>query len=145
MIKIPSKNYAFVDGSYNPKTKTYGGGGILIDQYGNKHILFQSGNNPKLVSMRNVAGELLGTQLIIKRAVELGMRKLTIFHDYEGIEKWPSGKWKCKKEATKQYASFVVSAIGAGLKIYFYHVKGHSGIKENEEADAIAKKVVGIK
>ncbi|MDE5758841.1 MAG: reverse transcriptase-like protein, partial [Allobaculum sp.] len=138
-------NYAYIDGSFNPFTKVYGGGGILVDQFGNKHILFESGNNPKLAEMRNVAGEILGARLVIRKALELGMGKLSIFHDYEGISKWPTGKWRCKKKETKDYAQFVIAAIGSGLKIYWHHVKGHSGVRENEEVDKLAKMVVGVK
>lgn len=143
--KHPKKNYAYIDGSFNPQTKVYGGGGILVDQFGNKHIVFESGNNPKTAEMRNVAGEILGARIIIEKALELGMRKLTIFHDYEGLSKWPSGKWKCNNPSTRDYAAFVLRVMGIGLKLYFTHVKGHSGVPENEEADQIAKMAVGIK
>lgn len=143
-MKIPTKNYAFIDGSFNPKNKVYGGGGILIDHLGNRYILFQSGNNPKMSEMRNVAGEIIGAELIIKMAVELGMKKLTIFHDYEGIAKWATGKWKCNKSATRKYQTFVSRAFKTGLKIHFQHVKAHSGILKNDEVDALAKKVVGL-
>ena len=38
----------------------------------------------------------------------------------------------------------VWTAMEAGLKIYFKHVKGHSGIDGNEEADQLAKIAVGL-
>ena len=82
-MKIPTKNYAFIDGSFNPETKVYGCGGFLIDQCGKKHIIQAAGNNPDLVKMRNVAGEIWGAKLEITMALSLGMTKLIIFHDYE--------------------------------------------------------------
>lgn len=143
-MRIPKRNYAFVDGSFNPETNRYGCGGFLIDQLGKKHILQASGCDPTLVSMRNVAGEMLGAKMAIMKALELKMKKLTIFYDYDGVGNWPTGRWKCKKEATKNYAEFVWAAVEVGLKIYFHHVKGHAGILENEEADRLAKEAVGI-
>lgn len=143
-LKIPKKNYAFIDGSYNPKTKVYGCGGFLVDQFGKKHIIQGSGTDPEKAKMRNVAGEILGAKMVIMKALRLGMEKLTIFYDYDGIANWPTGKWKCKKHETEMYARFVNSAISVGLKLYFQHVKGHTGILENEEADRLAKEAVGI-
>lgn len=143
-MKIPSKNYAFIDGSFNPATAVYGCGGFLIDHLGKKHIIQGSGDDQKMAKMRNVAGEILGAIKAVGMAKDLGMKKLTIFHDYEGIAAWPLGKWKCKKKETRDYAMFIWQMMNLGLKIYFSHVKGHSGIPENEEADQLAKLAVGL-
>lgn len=143
-MKIPSKNYAFIDGSFNPATKVYGCGGFLIDHLGKKHIIQKDGRNPEMAKMRNVAGEILGAITAVELAQNLGMKKLTIFHDYEGIAAWVLGKWKCKKPETRKYVMIMWKAIEAGLKIYFRHVKGHSGIDGNEEADQLAKLAVGL-
>lgn len=143
-MKTPKKSYAFIDGSYNPATRVYGCGGFLIDHYGKKHILQASGNDPHMAKMRNVAGEILGAKLAIQKALDLHMRKLTLFHDYDGIAKWPLGLWNCKKSATKNYAFFVQKAMKSGLKLYFRHVRGHSGVPGNEEADQLAKLAVQL-
>lgn len=143
-LKIPKKNYSFIDGSFNQETNTYGYGGFLIDHLGKKHIIQGSGTNPDLVKMRNVAGEIVGAMEIINKALILRMKNLTIFYDYEGVENWPTGKWKCNKPATKFYADFVRSVLSNGFKLYFQHVKSHAGILENEEADRLAKEAVGI-
>lgn len=143
-MKKPTKNYAFIDGSFNPKTNVYGCGGFLIDHLGKKHIIMGRDDDPEMVRMRNVAGEILGAIKVIALARDLGMQKLTIFYDYEGIAAWPQGRWKCKKMTTKEYAMFVWQVMKKGLKIYFKHVKGHSGVDENEEADQLAKLAVGL-
>jgi ribonuclease HI len=143
-MDLPKHSYAFVDGSFNKNTNTYGYGGFLIDQFGVKHKLFGFGCNRDVAKMRNVAGEILGATAAIEKALALGMELLTIFYDYDGVANWPTGKWKCKNPYTKKYAEFVNDAIDKGLKIIFQHVKGHSGILENEEADRIAKVAVGI-
>lgn len=139
------KNFAFVDGSFNQKTNRYGGGGILIDQHGCRHVIFNCWQNGKWARMRNVAGEICGTMEVVKKAKKLGMKKLKIFYDYEGIENWVTGKWSCNKDETRYYKKFMKNCIKEGLKITFQHVKAHTGIHENEEVDLLAKFVVGVR
>lgn len=143
-MRKPNKNYAYVDGSFNPKTNTYGCGVFLVDQFGREYSIHTSENNPETAKMRNVAGEILGVKLAVKFAEMLNMKRLKIFHDYEGLEKWVHGSWQAKKPETKEYVSFVKAAIERGLKVYFQHVRGHSGDPGNERADQLAKKAVGI-
>ncbi len=135
--------YAFVDGSYNTDTHVYGCGGFLIDAAGERHVIKDSGNDAEMAQMRNVAGEILGATLAIKKALELGLPKLTIYYDYEGIKHWAEGTWKRNKEGTEAYAQFV-NENRDRIKLSFIHVKGHTGIPGNEEADRMAKDAVGI-
>lgn len=139
------KNYAYVDGSFNPETKVYGWGGFIIDQNGKKHILQGCGNNKEFAKLRNVAGEIFGSSFVLLKAAMLGMRELTLYYDYDGVANWPLKKWKCNNETTETYAWFVQNLIKTGLKIHFQKVKGHAGIHGNEEADRLAKEAVGIK
>ena len=138
-------SFAFVDGSYNAETHTYGWGGFIVDKFGRKHILRGSGRKINLCKMRNVAGEILGAGAAIQMALKLGMDKLTIYYDYEGIEKWVTGKWCARKKETQNYVALAKGAMRSGLKLYFKHVKAHSGIPFNEEADRIAKEAVGLR
>ncbi len=135
-------NYAFVDGSYNVATKVYGYGGFLIHN-GQKEILQGAGNDEEMASMRNVAGEILGSTAAIKKAIELGLKDITIYYDYMGIELWATGAWKRNKAGTIAYYDYI-NSIKNLINIKFVKVKGHSGIEGNEEADRLAKQAVGI-
>lgn len=145
MSKNKRKNYAYIDGSFNPKTKVYGWGGFVIDQNGNKHIIQGCGNSEEFAKMRNVAGEIFGSVFTIVKVVSLGMKELTIYYDYDGVANWPLKKWKCNNCITEIYAWFVREIMKNGLKIHFKKVRGHAGILGNEEADRLAKEAVGIK
>lgn len=135
-------NYAFIDGSFNQKTNTYGYGGFLVSK-GNKYILKGSGNDKEMASMRNVAGEIMGATASIKKALDLGIDNLVIYYDYEGIKSWAEGIWKTNKIYTKEYTKFIES-VRDKIDVKFVHVKAHTGIEGNEEADFLAKQSVGL-
>ena len=56
---------AYVDGSYNIKTKEYGYGCVLIEGQQVIQQLLGKGNIPEYSSMRNVSGEILGCIIIM--------------------------------------------------------------------------------
>lgn len=134
---------AFTDGSFNAGTRVYGFGGFLIDQNGEKHILQGCGDDPSMAAMHNVAGEILGALAAAKMAKDLGMDHLVIYHDYLGVAAWATGSWKTNKPGTVWYRD-EMREIMNDVSIEFHHVKGHSGIDGNEEADSLAKEAVGI-
>lgn len=134
---------AYVDGSYNLKTCEYGYGCVIlhgqsvIEQFNGK------GNSADYVSMRNVAGEILGSEMAIRYAMKHGYPLICIYYDYEGIEKWANGMWKANKVGTKAYQRFIQESRQY-IDISFVKVLAHSGDVYNDVADSLAKKAVGI-
>lgn len=139
---------AYVDGSYNVRTGQFSYGIVFFtgskDKDGNLQELHFSKafEHEELAEMRNVAGEIMGAAQSMKIADKLGIRELTIYHDYEGIAKWCTGEWKAKKTWTQKYRDYYRSMSGH-MDITFIKVKGHSNNKYNDLADHLARTAVG--
>lgn len=133
---------AYVDGSYEHSMRQYAYGCVLVLPE-DTVTLNGSGNEEDYVSMRNVAGEILGSEHAIRWAVEHGYSSITIYYDYEGIEKWANGIWKANKAGTQRYKEFVAKQREK-IDISFSKVAAHTGVKYNEMADQLAKAALGL-
>lgn len=144
MDAISTKEHlvAYVDGSYDHSQLRYAYGCVLVLPEG-EITLNGSDNHEDYVSMRNVAGEILGSEQAVLWALEHGYKKVTIYYDYEGIEKWANNIWKANKPGTQRYKSFIARKRKE-IEISFQKVAAHTGVKYNEMADQLAKEALGI-
>lgn len=134
---------AYVDGSFKKDTGEYSFGCVLfhddrIDKFNQKFPKSEYSTH------RNVSGEVSGSVFAIKKAMELNMKEITIFYDYQGIESWATGDWKTNNNLTRDYKKFI-DEIKSQIDINFVKVKGHSNDKYNDMADELAKQALGIK
>ena len=105
--------------------------GRIYTEYGN-------GDNPQSLQHRNVTGEMLGAMYATRVAMKNGYHEVEIRFDYEGIQKWATGEWKCNHELTKKYAQ-AMKEWGKEIRILFTKVAAHSNVRFNELADSLAK------
>lgn len=133
---------AYVDGSYKAETEEFSYGAVLFVN-GEEHEFSGAYYNPEVKDMRNVAGELKGAMEMMNYCIKNNIRDLEIHHDYEGIAKWAKGEWKTNKPGTKMYKEYC-DKVRDKVNITFVKVKGHSGDTNNDRADKLAKKALGI-
>ena len=133
---------AYVDGSFNVATGEFSYGVVMFHNGEELHFN-QFFNDKELASMRNVAGEIKGAEAAMQYAYDNQMKELTIYHDYEGISRWPLREWKANKSGTIAYQNFY-DKISKNVNIKFVKVKGHSGDKYNDVADRLAKEALGL-
>ena len=86
----------YVDGSYNSVTEEFSYGMVVLLE-DREETFCQKFEDRELSSMRNVAGEIKGAEEAMRYAIEHGIEKIAIYHDYEGIAKWCTGEWKANK------------------------------------------------
>lgn len=137
-----SEAFAYVDGSYDDTTKSYSYGMVMMHGEEELHF-FKKFEKDDMSDMRNVAGEIEGSMAAMKYCMDHNIKSISIFYDYEGIEKWCNGDWKAKKEGTKRYVKFYEDA-SRHVDVDFIKVKGHSGDKYNDLADELAKRALGL-
>jgi ribonuclease HI len=125
---------AYVDGSYIDGPVGYG---TLILKASKP--VFEIGatvQNPTLLDMRQVGGELQAVYTAIEWCQNNHVQGISIYYDYEGIERWATGSWKANNPATQAYASFIRAC---GVQVAWNKVKSHSGNPWNEYVDRLAR------
>lgn len=139
----PNTAVAYVDGSFNIETKVFACG-VVIFHNGKETTFGKAFCDEEMALMRNVAGEIEGAKLAMQFAIDNNIEEIDIYYDYKGIEKWCTGAWKTNKNGTIAYKEFY-DKIAQNVNVNFIKVKGHSGDKYNDMADALAKEAAGIK
>ena len=133
---------AYVDGSFDQSTFCYSYGVVLFYQQ-KKYTFSMMLRDPEMMSMRNVAGEIEGAKKAMQFAYDHQCQSLEICYDYAGIENWCTGQWQANKAGTKAYRDFYLQ-MSQAMQIRFRKIKSHSNHPLNDEADALAKKALGL-
>lgn len=132
----------YVDGSYHAGTER-----IFLRDGGSdqwkEEKFSQKMSDPELAQMRNVAGEIKGSEAAMQYALDHKIPSIIIYHDYQGIASWCNGDWKANKAGTIAYRDFYRKAKER-VHIEFRKVKGHSNDKYNDMVDELAKEALGI-
>lgn len=144
---FPEGVRAYVDGSYDNASGRFSCGVVICitDAEGKTETteLNSVFDDEEAAKQRNVAGEIMGSKLAIDYCMNNGIKKVEIYHDYEGIGAWADRRWKANNPLTQGYRDYVAEARQS-MEISFVKVKAHAGNRYNEMADGLAKKALGI-
>ena len=142
--KVEKKDWTgyhiYVDGSYFKGVTGYGltilkDGKVVKELYG-------SISEEEACGTHQVAGELFATGKAMKWCEENNIDEAHLYYDYEGIEKWATGRWQAKQELTQRYKKFMGNCK---VKVFWHKVASHTGDKWNDRADELAKMGAGYK
>ena len=127
----------YVDGSFDASLKRYAYGCIFLLPEG-EEALSGCGNDPGLLPLRNVAGEMLGAMKAVQWAIRHQFGSVQLRYDYSGIEMWVTGVWETKNEYTQKYAAYM-RGCQEKIAVSFKKVEAHSGNPLNDAVDQLAK------
>lgn len=134
----------YSDGSY--KDGIWGSGAVVLQEtsHGFNPVQEFSFYGEDTDGIRNIAGEIYGVLEALRLLFKLNqnlhdVESITVYHDYEGLQKWADNEWKAKKPATQDYQQRIAMARQY-FPIEFVKVKAHSGNVLNEAADTLAKR-----
>lgn len=123
----------YVDGSFRDDRASYG---YVVIHNG---IKITEGNGCDVpeswLHHQNVAGEMWAVLKAVEYCEAHNWEAVRIAYDYEGLEAWPTGRWRAKNASTQYYRSCIQRAK---VEITWIKVKAHSGVLWNERADALA-------
>lgn len=138
-VKIVKKGFrVYVDGSYMPISDYAGWSWVAVKD--GVEVARASGRTPHPAASRNIDGELHAAWKAIEYLAEIKQHGI-ICHDYQGVERWATGKWKANSAVAQIYVARI-----ADIKSWatFERVTGHSGDEWNDLADKIAKDMLII-
>ena len=138
-----SKGYAvaFTDGSFEESLNEYSYGAIAFSPENETFTFCDRGARADFLSSRNIAGEVEGVLAAVRWAFLNGYPKLKIYHDYDGLSAWATGRWQAKGAVSCYYLEELRRYDGA-VRITFEKVKGHSNNAYNEAVDKLAKEAL---
>ncbi|WP_448376808.1 RNase H family protein [Fervidobacterium sp.] len=130
--------HVYTDGSFRDGII---GVGIVFEIDGNIQEFSFRIESEELSVHRNVSGEIYAVMYAIFYGYKIGIKRLSVFHDYSGLAHWVSGEWKAKTNLTQLYKSFV-EHFSNSMKIEFVKVDAHKGDLLNNRADKMAKEAL---
>lgn len=126
--------YAFVDGSFIDGCSGYGA--VILK--GKDIVAELSGkvDSPEAFNSRQVAGEIRAVIEVLEWCRNQNVNEITIFYDFQNIEKWATGEFRTNTPMTQAYKEYIDNS---DVKITWVKVESHTGIELNERADTLAK------
>lgn len=131
---LPTRYQAFVDGSFIEGQIGYGA--VILDRGQTVAELFGRVEDPDALSARQVGGEIRAVMETLEWCKKHGIAEISIFYDFENIEKWAVGSYRTNTPMTQAFKRYIDAC---GIRIHWYKVESHTGVALNDRADELAK------
>lgn len=131
---LSTQYQAFVDGSFIESQIGYGA--VILDRGNTVAELYGRVDDPDAFASRQVGGEIRAVIETLEWCKKHSIGEITIFYDFQNIEKWAVGSYKTNTPMTQAYKQYIDSC---GIRIVWYKVESHTGIALNDRADELAK------
>ena len=137
----------YTDGSHQPYKNNYLGAGAYCN-YNNTEYRFSITCDKEYLKIygienakcSNPTAEFLGYAEVLRYFIGVSGYSIHIHIDYEGIDNWMNGSWKCKESYIKTIKACCQNLLTRNdCDVKIFHIDGHSGNKGNDEADLLAK------
>ena len=134
--KVYRNNIISVDGSYKKDGQGIGIGILLLNN-GHEEKFFACYKGKRFKKFNNITGELFGTIIGLKLAMERNWCDINLIYDYIGIGELISGRWTGQTDIAcwfvKQY-----NLIKNAFSINLWKASSHTSVRLNEIADELA-------
>lgn len=138
-----SRVVVFTDGSFSGGSNpTSGYGCFIMTPEGEEHEISNKVHTKRYIETNNIAPEVFGVLESLKWVLSNEYTSVTIYHDLELIGKWADGNYKANSEIAQLFLRELNDKYKIVLDVVFKWVPSHSGVKQNEKADVLAKNAV---
>ena len=128
----------YSDGSFKDNTVSLG---LVLRTHYKDLKFYGMVESTQYNSLRNIAGELFAVLAGVELACQLGLTNISVYYDYEGVEKWYTGEWSAKSDLAIKYVGLLRNLVAQNnLNIKFFKVVGHSSVEGNVLADKMASR-----
>ncbi|NLB78630.1 MAG: hypothetical protein GX796_07250 [Clostridiaceae bacterium] len=134
-IVVSTLYYAYVDGSFIEGCTGYGA--VILKEGSIVAELSGKLDTPEAFNSRQVGGEIQAVIEVLEWCKKERVKEISIFYDFQNIEKWATGKFRTNTPMTQAYKEYIDNCK---ISIIWYKVESHTGIELNERADILAKK-----
>ena len=133
-IAVSTPCYAYVDGSFIDGQTGFGA--VILKEGQIAAELSGKVDTPEAFASRQVGGEIRAVIEVLEWCKKEKVKEITIFYDFQNIEKWATGEFRTNTPMTQAYKEYIDNC---GISITWQKVASHTGVELNDRADELAK------
>ncbi|EGT3850356.1 ribonuclease H family protein [Clostridioides difficile] len=113
---------AYISGSYSEKLNKYGSGVAICRPNGMVYEEWDNGENRTALLLKDIAGEIKAAIIAMREIKEMGVKKLIIVYNFEGISNLINKSRKAENETEKTYVNYYEENIKNYVDVDFKHI-----------------------